>query len=269
MALRQGDDQVQQWTGMFHALAPVYDQSGVAFFRPIAAGLVDRLDPRPGERAADLGCGRGAVTLLLADAVGPDGHVEALDAAPAMVELTAAATADLDHVTVAPGDARTPDLEPAAYDVVASSLVLFFLPDPAAAVSAWARLLRPAGRLGVTTFRPWAGAWRELEDLLVSYAGDGEQTVRMADVFASDVGVEGLLRDAGLDHVRTEGVDLPVHFSGPDQLVSWMSGTALRGAWMRVPEDRRDEALRRAADLIRTDDGLLLEAPIRYTLGRR
>jgi hypothetical protein len=31
---------------------------GVDFFQPIAEGLVARLDPQPGERALDLGCGR-------------------------------------------------------------------------------------------------------------------------------------------------------------------------------------------------------------------
>jgi ubiquinone/menaquinone biosynthesis C-methylase UbiE len=263
------DEQVRTWSGMFDALAPVYDQSGVAFFGPIAAGLVDRLAPRAGERAADLGCGRGAVTMLLADAVGPGGRVDALDLSPTMVELTSTATAGLDQVSVAVGDVREPALEPAAYDLVASSLVLFFLPDPAAAVGAWARLLRPGGRLGITTFPPWDGAWRAMEEMLTSYAGDGAPPVPMADVFATDAGVEGLLRAAGLRDVRTETIRLPVHFRDPEQYLSWATGTALRGAWMRVPEDRRDEALARATDVLRTDDGLRLDTGIRYTLGVR
>jgi ubiquinone/menaquinone biosynthesis C-methylase UbiE len=265
----QADEQVRTWAGMFDALAPVYDQSGVAFFGPIAAGLVERLAPRPGERAADLGCGRGAVTMLLADAVGSSGRVDALDLSPVMVELTATAAAGLDHVSVAVGDVRGPALEPAAYDLVASSLVLFFLPDPAAAVAAWTRLLRPGGRLGVTTFLPWEGTWREMEDLLASYAGPGALPAAMADVFATDAGVEDLLRRAGLEDVRTETVRLAVRFRDPEQYLSWATGTALRGAWMRVPEDRRDEALHRATDLMRTDDGLRLDTGIRYTLGTR
>jgi ubiquinone/menaquinone biosynthesis C-methylase UbiE len=205
--------------------------------------------------------------MLLADAVGPRGRVDALDLSSAMVDLTSTAAAGLDHVTVTVGDAREPDLEPAAYDLVASSLVLFFLPDPATALRAWARLLRPGGRLGVTTFQPWLPRWQELEDLLMSYAEDAGAFTRMADVFATDAGVEGLLREAGLREVRTERVELPVRFSGPEQFLSWASGTALRGVWMRVPEGRRDEALRRVADLLRDGEGLRLDTGVRYTLG--
>lgn len=264
------DAQVRTCAGMFDGLAPVYDQSGVPFFGPIAAGLVDRLAPRPGERAADLGCGRGAVTHLLAEAVGPSGRVDALDVSEVMVELTAAATAGLDQVTVAVGDARDPQLDPAAYDLLASSLVLFFLPDPAAAVDAWARLLRPGGRLGVTTFRPWTGTWQAVEEALMSYAAeDAAPSTRMADVFATDAGVEGLLRAAGLADVRTDTLDLPVRFPDADTFLSWASGTAMRGLWLRVPEGRRAEALAEVTDLMRTDDGLRLDAPLRYTLGTR
>jgi ubiquinone/menaquinone biosynthesis C-methylase UbiE len=264
------DEQVRTWAGMFDALAPVYDQSGVPFFGPIAAGLVDRLAPRPGERAAEMGCGRGAVTQLLARAVGPSGRVDAVDVSEVMVELTAAATADQDHVTVAVGDARDPQLEPAAYDLVASSLVLFFLPDPAAAVTAWARLLRPGGRLGVTTFRPWSGTWQAVEEALMSYAAeDAAPSTRMADVFATDAGVEGLLRQAGLADVRTETLGLPVRFADAGEFLSWANGTAMRGVWLRVPEERRDEALAEVTALMRTDEGLRLDAPIRYTLGTR
>ncbi len=50
---------------VFDSLAPTYDQTGVPFFRPVGARLVD---PRTaaGERALDIGCGRGAVTVPLA-----------------------------------------------------------------------------------------------------------------------------------------------------------------------------------------------------------
>ena len=56
---------------LFAELAPVYDSSGVEFFGPMARRLVELLAPRPGERALDIGCGRGAASLPLAEAVGP------------------------------------------------------------------------------------------------------------------------------------------------------------------------------------------------------
>ena len=75
---------------VFDALAPTYDQTGMPFFRPVGARLVELVAPRPGERALDIGCGRGAVTVPLAGAVGADGSVLAVDVSPNMVAATQA-----------------------------------------------------------------------------------------------------------------------------------------------------------------------------------
>ena len=142
------------WAAMFDGIAPSYDQSGVPFFGPIAEGLVQRLQPASGERVLDLGSGRGAATIPLAEAVGPDGSVTAVDASGRMVELLSATLAErgIANVTVQQGDAAAPP--PGPYDVVSASLLLFFLPDPVAGLAAWGRELAAGGRVGVSTFAP-------------------------------------------------------------------------------------------------------------------
>ena len=50
------------------------DHVGVPWSGPIARGLVEELDVRPGERVLDLGCGRGAALLPLAREAGPTGR---------------------------------------------------------------------------------------------------------------------------------------------------------------------------------------------------
>ncbi|MET9699764.1 methyltransferase domain-containing protein [Streptomyces sp. NPDC006529] len=45
------------------------------------AELVRRWDIAPGDRVLEIGCGQGDMTAVLADAVGPDGHVLAVDVA--------------------------------------------------------------------------------------------------------------------------------------------------------------------------------------------
>ena len=68
------------------------------------------------------------------------------------MERTAADLQHRPHVSARLGDVSAPELPDAQWDVVASSLVLLFLPEPAGAVRRWAGLLAPGGRLGVTTF---------------------------------------------------------------------------------------------------------------------
>lgn len=103
--------------------------------------LVGALPPVPA-RVADLGCGTGTLSLLLAE----EGHVvTGVDLSPAMVGR---ARAKAGHVAIFhEGDAADPPLEPAAYDAVLSRHVLWALPDPAAALERWVDLLAPGGRL--------------------------------------------------------------------------------------------------------------------------
>jgi len=94
---------------------------------------------------ADLGCGTGSVSLLLAEA----GHrVAGIDVSPAMIERSRdkARTAGA-SVRFAIGDASAPDLERGAFDAVVARHIIWTLPDPADALRRWACLLDAGGRL--------------------------------------------------------------------------------------------------------------------------
>lgn len=93
----------------FDSVAPLYDQAGAPYFQPIAAGLLERLDVRPGARVADVGSGRGALTVPLARAVGPEGRVDAVDQSGEMVRLLGASVTDLPQVRVTQAEAIVPD----------------------------------------------------------------------------------------------------------------------------------------------------------------
>ncbi len=103
--------------------------------------LVEHLPPAPG-RIADLGCGTGTLSLLLAE----EGYaVDGLDFSPEMVSR---ARAKAGHVaSFVEADASRPPLAPATYDVVLSRHVLWAMPSPAEALGRWIDLLRPGGRL--------------------------------------------------------------------------------------------------------------------------
>ncbi len=73
------------------------------------------------------------------------------------------------RVDIRIGDARAPDLDAGTFDLVASSLVLFFLPDPLAALRAWRSLLVPGSRVGVSTFGEYTPAWRAIDEVFAPY----------------------------------------------------------------------------------------------------
>jgi ubiquinone/menaquinone biosynthesis C-methylase UbiE len=271
-------EQVAQVAAVFDLVADDYDQSGVDFFQPIAERLTAALAAGPGERAVDIGCGRGAVTLRLARAVGATGHVTAVDLAPAMVSLTHAAAerAGLENVSVDVMDATAPTLAEGSFDVLASSLVLFFLPDPGAALARWLRLLRPGGRAGITTFGDQDDTWRAIDKLFKPYLPQqmlDARTSGSGGPFASDAGMEDLLRAAGAADVRTVRQDLAVRFADADQWRAFSLSTGQRAMWRFVPDEERPDVFAAAGDLLdkaRDATGaIVLHQDVRHTLAVR
>lgn len=262
---------------LFDRVAPQYESVGVPWFVPIAERLVRAVGPQDGERVVDLGCGRGAALVPLATAVGPAGRVVGADLSPRMVELAAARVAELGLSTVDLHvmDVSAPDLPAGEADVVVASLVVFFLPDPAAALASWVGLLRPGGRLGVSTFADRDDVWRRLDDLFSPYLPPAMLDARTSGEsgpFASDAGVEGLLTGAGLVDVATTHADVVVRFEDVEGWVTWSQSHGQRAMWDHVAPDDVAGLRARAAELLDTARGAdgvaALTQQIRYTVGR-
>lgn len=245
---------------LFDRVADSYENVGVPWFDPIGAALVAAVAPAAGERAVDLGCGRGATLFPLAAAVGPTGRVTGLDLSAGMIARTAVdvrarglSTVDL-HVR----DVSAPELPPGSYDLAVSSLVIFFLPDPAAAAREWLRLLVPGGRLGISTFGPRDPLWTELDAVFRPYLPAhllDPRTTGAAGPFASDGGVEELLTGAGFTDPRTSGVDVPVRFADAAGWQTWSRSHGQRAMWESVPAAEQAAVLAAATERLEAARG--------------
>ena len=107
------------------------------FVADLGAPVLDLLDPRPGERILDLGCGDGALTAQIA---ARGAGVLGVDAAPDMVAAArrlglAADLADGANLAFT-----------GEFDAVFSNAAMHWMPDQAAVIAGVARALRPGGR---------------------------------------------------------------------------------------------------------------------------
>jgi SAM-dependent methyltransferase len=117
--------------------------------------LLAHLPPAPAA-VADLGCGTGSLSVLLA----AEGYaVTGLDFAPEMIRAARAkARAAGVSARFVLSDAAAPTLPPASFDVVLARHVLWAMPDTGRALAAWLRLLLPGGTLALVEGRWSAGA---------------------------------------------------------------------------------------------------------------
>ena len=262
--------------GVFERSAPTYDAVGVAFFTDVGRRLVALADVQPGERVVDLGCGRGAALFPAASAVGPTGTVLGIDLAPTMVALTRAdaRVRGLANVSVEMGDAQEPGLTSGRYDVVLSSLTVYLLPEPLAALRAWREAVVDGGRLALTTF---AGRddprWAWLSEIFPSRdpaastpdldAGSDEDT----GPFSSSERLHELLVEAGWGDATSVEQDHDVRFDDADQWVDWSWSHGMRMYWERMAESDRPAAEATAREHLQAmeADGLMLRMRVRYT----
>jgi SAM-dependent methyltransferase len=103
---------------------------------------------RGGMRVADLGCGVGMVTALLAELVGPEGHVVGIDSSAAQLaqalERLEAAGSNASFVEASATDTGLP---PGSFDLVYCRFLLLHLPEPERALREMRALLKPGGIL--------------------------------------------------------------------------------------------------------------------------
>jgi ubiquinone/menaquinone biosynthesis C-methylase UbiE len=269
---------VAKVAGLFDALSGSYDASGVAFFQPIASGLVAALAPQPGERVLDVGCGRGAVLLPAARAVAPTGSAVGFDVSAGMVAQcrAAIAAAGVTNATAVVGDAHDPSPLGEPFDVVASSLVLFFLPEPEAALRRWRDLMRPGARLGVTTFAEIDPRWVALDEVFTAYLPPDLRDARTTGAtgpFASDAGMVDLLAAAGFAEGRTVQDTVDVRFESAEQWQAWSMSTGQRAMWLSVPDGDRESVAAEAAARLRehaaADGSVTFSQGVRHTLAVR
>ncbi|GLY98461.1 class I SAM-dependent methyltransferase [Actinoplanes sp. NBRC 103695] len=261
---------------VFDRVADVYDGVGVPWFTPIARELVRLAAPAPGTRALDVGCGRGAATIALAEAVGGDGHVTGIDLSPRMIEACEAdfAGLGLSNIDVQVMDASSPSLPAAGYDLVVSSLVVFFLPDPPAALSAWRRLLAvPGGRLAISTFGPRDPVWDAVDATFRPYLPAkmlDARTTGAAGPFSSDAGVEELVGAAGYTGVRTTHSDVEVTFADAGEWYQFSRSHGQRAMWDAIPDADHDTVKAVAGEHLEeargTDGRIHLTQQVRFTL---
>ena len=119
--------------------------------------VLELLPPCPSATVADIGAGTGYFAIPLAQAIGPDGKVFAIDLQPKMLDLLRKKLEGPDaphNISLLQGTAEATTLPPASCDLLFIANVWHELPDHAAALREFRRVLQPDGALAIVDWRP-------------------------------------------------------------------------------------------------------------------
>jgi SAM-dependent methyltransferase len=156
--------------------------------RPLATAL-DRLGLGGGWRCVDVGAGGGDVSVALAEMVGRNGRVYAVDSDPRTrdeVARAAAAHAQVIALTQAGEDLSLPE----EVDLAFCRFLLLHVPDPSVVVAKMATAVRPGG-------------WVVAQEPITSAGRIGGAPMSMPEALHPDVGalLPALVRNASLEVV--------------------------------------------------------------------
>ena len=191
-------------------------------YAPISFKGLEAANISQAKNAADIGCGTGIVSRWMAQRMGKNGTVDAIDISPEQIEVakSGAVQKDAAHINFKTGSAYDPQLPESSFDIVFCRLVLCHLKEPAKAVAQMAKLLKSGGRLVLvdmdlrTMFTMPASQHHEewIKDVVIPHKKN------IGVDYSIGLKLHELMQDAGLETTFIAS-DQPLYKTGPEKLL--------------------------------------------------
>ncbi len=228
----------------YNAAADAYDDAANSFWGRFGKRTIDRLELKRGAAVLDVCCGSGASAIPAAQAVGPEGSVLGIDLAERLLEVarTKAKAHGLENIEFRVGDMLAPGLPESSFDAVVCVFGIFFVPDMAAAARELWKLVRPGGKLVITTWGPRffepgnTAFWNAVRDV----APDLHKSFNPWDRICDPQSVQRLLAESGIEHseAMAEAGSHPI--PSPEAWWAAVLGSGYRGTLERLDGPARD-----------------------------
>jgi len=227
--------------------------------RELARAFVLWLGIPPGRHWLEVGCGTGALTSRILE-IGQPASVVATDASRQFVDHARVAIPD-DRVQFIAASATELPKRAAGYDVVASSFVLNFLPDPTAALREMRSLAAEGGTVAACVW-DYAGEMQFLRRFWDA-AVELDPAARQHDEgerfpLCSPPALETAFREAGFSRVTVSALEVATRFQDfDDYWTPFVGGPGPAPGYVSSLASSKKEDLSRrlAATLPRNEDG--------------
>ena len=190
----------------YDAAADHFDDEPLAFWERIGSRTVERLALADGAKVLDVGCGTGASALPAAQAVGPSGFVTGADLSARLLDRARAKAKarSLSNVEFRLADMTSLGYPNDHFDAVVSVFSIFFVPDMEGLVRELWRMVRPGGKLAVTTWGPriWEPAYSRWQKVIKQERPDLYSAFNPWDRITDPVAVRRLLQEGGAANIE-------------------------------------------------------------------
>jgi ubiquinone/menaquinone biosynthesis C-methylase UbiE len=267
------EESIQKAQTTFNAAADSYANPILSYWNRFGQNTIDRLQLQPGDRVLDVCCGSGASVIPAAVKVATTGSVLGVDLAESLLDLGRKKSQQqkLSNIEFRCCDFSSLGLPDRSFDAVVCVFGIFFLPDMAASVAELWRMLRPGGKLAITSWgaRMFEPATTKFWQTIESERPDLYRQVPPWQSINDKTSLKSLLRLGGATNVEVFA-ETDSHKLTTSE--DWW--TMAMGGGLRSPIDKLDLAAQervRFANLefLRTNNIRALDSDILYAIAQK
>jgi SAM-dependent methyltransferase len=251
---------------LFNTVCPGYD-SGPGCFAYFGRRLVELANIPVGARVLDIATGRGAVLFPVAERVGADGAIVGIDLAEAMAHATSeeAVRRGL-KASVKVMDAEELIFPDECFDCVTCGFGIMFFPDQDRGLAQMRRVLRPGGRLAIST---WVARGDEIHAVLGAM---GIPSSRNPGWITEPDVLEALVRRNGFSDICVKSDSMDFRYSDAEEVWQQGRGTGVRRILDTLDTTQKQRALSLLAERLKPHqchDGIYLRATALLAVANR
>jgi ubiquinone/menaquinone biosynthesis C-methylase UbiE len=258
---------------VFNSASDHFDDPALSFWNRFGQATVDRLALSEGDRVLDVCCGSGASAIPAAIRVGENGTVLGIDIAESLLELgrRKAQGLGLANIEFQRGDFENLGIPDQSFDAIVCVFGIFFVPDMVAAVRSLWRMLRPDGKLAITSwgekvFEPanqvfWQAIEAERPDLVKKFTP--------WDRIRESESLQALLESGGATHVEVYAEECIHTLNSPQDWWTMALGGGFRGTIDQLDAIARERVQQKNLEFLINHQINALEVSVLYAVAQK
>ncbi len=267
------DESTARVKAIFNAASDYFDAPALSFWNRFGQKTIDQLALRPGDRVLDVCCGSGASAIPAAVAVGSTGQVLGIDLAESLLELARHKSEQqgLQNIEFRYSDFENLGLPSESFDAIVCVFGIFFVPDMLAAVRELWRMVRPGGKLAITSwgdkvFEPanqsfWNAIETERPDLVKKFTP--------WDRISHPASLQALLEEGGVSQVEVFTEVGQHELDSPEDWWTMVLGGGHRGTIDQLDPTAKERVRHMNLQFLQVNQVHALEVTVMYAIARK
>jgi ubiquinone/menaquinone biosynthesis C-methylase UbiE len=257
---------------IFNSAADYFDDPVMSFWNRFGQRTIEHIKLQPGNKVLDVCCGSGASAIPAAIQVGVTGSVLGVDLAESLLELARNKSQQqgLSNIEFRSGDFTKLGLPDGSFDAIVCVFGIFFVPDMEAAVTELLRMLRPGGKLAITSWgqQVFEPANQAFWDLIKAERPNLYKQYTPWYRIGEPKTLEALLESAGAKQIQVFAENDRHALSTPEDWWTMVMGGGIRGTIDQLDSETKGRVRSKNLEFLRTNKIQSLDSDVLYAIAR-